>query len=224
MRSIWRTLDRPLLRDIALVCVADGVVGISFGAIAVGAGFDIWLPIALSLLVFAGAAQFLFVGIIAAGGSPLAALIAALLVNSRHFPFGLAVSDVLGSGLARIVGSHLITDESSAFTLNQHDPDRRRAAFWTCGVGIFVVWNVGVAIGALTGGLIDDTDTFGLDAAFPAVLLALVLPALRDRNTRRAAAVGAVIAVLASPWLPAGIPVLLALAGLATAKREGIAA
>jgi len=73
MRSIWRTIDPGLLRDIALVCLADGVVGLSYGAISVGAGLDLWVPVLLSIVVFAGASQFLFVGIVAAGGSPIAA-------------------------------------------------------------------------------------------------------------------------------------------------------
>ncbi|MER6876325.1 AzlC family ABC transporter permease, partial [Amycolatopsis sp. NPDC000673] len=88
MRSIWRTLDRGLARDIGLVCLADTLVGVSYGAIAVGSGFPLWAPMLLSLLVFAGASQFMFVGIVASGGNPLAAVAAGLLVNARHVPFG----------------------------------------------------------------------------------------------------------------------------------------
>lgn len=214
MRSIWRTLDPGLLRDIALVCLADGVVGLSYGAISVGGGLDLWVPVLLSLIVFAGASQFLFVGIIAAGGSPIAATIAGVLVNSRHLAFGLAVSDVVGTGWRRVLGSHLMTDESVAFALGQPDGRRRRAAYWVGGIGIFICWNVGVLVGSMAGSVITDTDMFGLDAAFPAVLLALVLPALRDRSTRTAALVGSAVALAATPFLPAGLPVLLALVGL----------
>jgi branched chain amino acid efflux pump len=220
MRSIWRTLDRGLARDIALVCLADGVVGISYGAISVGGGLRLWVPVALSLLVFAGASQFLFVGIVAAGGSPIAATIAGLLVNSRHVAFGLALSDVIGSGWRRLPGSHLMVDENVAFALGQDELRRKRAAYWACGIGIFVCWNVGTLIGALAGSVITDTDVFGLDAAFPAVLLALVLPALRDRSTRTAAAVGVVVALVATPFLPAGLPVLFALVGLLFYRAE----
>ena len=214
MRSIWRTLDPALLRAIGLVCLADGVVGLSYGAISVGGGLPLWAPVALSLLVFAGASQFLFVGIVAAGGSLVAATIAGLLVNTRHVPFGLAISDVIGGGWRRVPGSHLMTDENVAFALGQDDPRQRRAAYWAGGIGIFVCWNLGVLIGAAAGSVITNTDAFGLDAAFPAVLLALVLPALRDRSTRTAAAIGVVVALAATPFLPAGLPVLLALVGL----------
>lgn len=208
-------LSRELARDIALVCLADGIVGLSFGAITVAAGLPVWLPMLLSVVVFAGASQFMFVAIIAAGGNPLAALAAGLLVNARHLPFGLAVGDVVGSGLLRrIAGSHVMVDESVAFALAQRDPQRRRAAYWACGASLFVCWNIGVLAGAFGGTAISDTDALGLDAAFPAVLLALILPSLKDRAVRLAAAVGAVIAVAASPLLPAGLPVLLSLAAL----------
>jgi predicted branched-subunit amino acid permease len=75
-------------------------------------------------------------------------------------------------------------------------------------------------IGGLAGSVITDTDVFGLDAAFPAVLLALVLPALRDRSTRTAALIGVVVALAATPFLPAGLPVLVALIGLLFYRAE----
>jgi len=219
VRSLWARarsrLGPELSRDIALVCLADGIVGVSFGAITVSVGLPIWLPMLLSVVVFAGASQFLFVAIIAAGGSPIAAFAAGLLVNARHLPFALSIGEVIGHGwLRRLVGSQLIIDESTAFALAQHEPARRRAAFWGCGVSLFVCWNIGVIAGAFGGTVVKDTNAFGMDAAFPAVLLALVMPSLKDRTTRFAALVGAVIAVAATPLLPSGLPVLLSLAAL----------
>jgi len=215
MRSLLRTLDGPLARDIALVCVADTIVGVSFGAIAVSAGLPLWLPILLSVVVFAGAAQFMFVGIVAAGGNPIAAVVAGLLVNARHLPFGFAIGDLLDGGwVRRIAGTHLMIDESVAFALAQREPDRRRAAYWTCAISLFACWNAGVMLGAFGGNALRDTAALGLDAAFPAVLLALVVPSLRDAPTRRAAFAGVLIALATAPLLPAGMPVLLALAGL----------
>lgn len=220
MRSIWRTLDKDVARDIALVCVADTIVGVSFGAIAVSLGLPIWLPMLLSVVVFAGAAQFMFVGIVAAGGNPVAAVVAGLLVNARHLPFGFAIGDVLGTGwLRRIIGSHLMIDESVAFALAQRETEQRRAAYWGCGIALFACWNLGVLAGAFGGTVITNTDAFGLDAAFPAVLLALILPAMRDPATRRAALAGVVIALVAAPFLPPGLPVLLALAGVLAGLR-----
>lgn len=219
VRSIWQTarahLGPELTRSIALVCLADGIVGVSFGAITVAVGLPLWLPMLLSVVVFAGASQFLFVAILAAGGSPIAAFAAGLLVNARHLPFGLAIGEVIGSGwVRRLIGSQLIIDESTAFALAEKDPARRRAAFWACGGALFICWNIGVIAGAFGGQAISNTDAFGMDAAFPAVLLALVMPSLKDRAIRFAAIVGAVIAVALTPLLPAGLPVLLALAAL----------
>lgn len=218
VRSFWRTLDPALLRDIALVCLADGVVGASFGAIAVSGGQAAWVPVAMSLLVFAGGAQFAALGIVLAGGSPIAAVVAGLVLNARHLPFGFAVADALGDRLPlRLLGTHVMIDESVAFTLAQRDRDRRKAAFWTCGLLLFTTWNIGVVVGTLAGRLIGDPDTLGLDVASPVVLLALVLPSLRDAGTRRAALVGGAVALATTPFLPAGVPVAVALVGLLAA-------
>jgi 4-azaleucine resistance transporter AzlC len=212
----WRTLDRGQLRGIAVVCLAVGVVGLSYGANAVASGLPVWLPVLLAVLVLAGSAELLFVGIIAAGGSPVAAVLAGLLVNARLLPFGLGVPDVLGHGWRRLLGTHLMIDETVVLALAHRDPARSRAAYWTCGLGILLCWPAGAALSALLGTVVHDTGALGLDAMFPAVLLALILPALRERPQRRAALTGAVIALVAVPFLPAGLPVLLALAGLAS--------
>jgi 4-azaleucine resistance transporter AzlC len=220
MRPTWRTLDRGTATDIGLVVVADVVVGLSFGAIATSGGLPLWQPVLMSLIVFAGGAQFAAVGAVLAGGSATAGMVAGLVLNARLLPFGLAVADVLGERWpTRLLGAHVITDESVAFALREADPVRRRAVFWTCGLGLFVAWNLAVVGGAVLGGALRDTDVLGLDAAFPAVLLALVLPSL-NRRTRPAALLGAGLAVVATPFLPVGVPVLVALAGLLLARRR----
>jgi branched chain amino acid efflux pump len=230
MRSIWRTLTPSLRRDMIAVASAIAVVGMSFGAIAVASGLDWWVPSALSVLVFAGGAQFMVVGVLAAGGGIAAAVLGALLLNARHLPFGLAIGDILGTGrLARLVGPHLMIDESVAFAMAQKDPARARAVFWFLGATAFLVWNLGTVVGVAAGQVIGDTAAFGLDAAFPAALLALVLPALRNPRVRDAALLGAAIALATTPFLPAGVPVLLALGGLvvlipAPKTTEGVAA
>jgi len=216
MRTVWRTLGRGQLRDITVVCLAVGVIGISYGASAVASGLPVWLPIALSVLVVAGSSELLFVGIVAAGGNPLTAVLAGLLVNARHLPYGLGLPDVVGHGWRRLIGTHMMNDESVVFALSHKDLARSRAAYRVCGVGVLVCWPLGAVLGALLGTVVHDTDAFGLDAMFPAVLLALVLPALRERDKRLAALTGAAIALAAAPVLPAGLPELLALAGVAT--------
>ncbi|MGD1222808.1 MULTISPECIES: AzlC family ABC transporter permease [Streptomyces] len=228
MRSLIRTpfgapsaLDPRLLRDVGLVCLAGGIVGVSFGAIAVAGGLPVWVPVVMSLIVYAGSAQFSAVGILLAGGGPFAAAATGLLLNTRTAAFGLAVADVIGRGrLARLVGAHLVTDETVAFALAQSDPARRRAAFWISGLGLYASWNLCVLGGALAGSALGDTARYGLDAAFPAVLVALVLPALReDADVRRAALAGAAVALALTPFVPVGVPVLSALTGLLAFRR-----
>ena len=223
MRSFWRTLDGALLRDIGLVVLADGVVGVSFGAIAVSGGQPAWVPLAMSPTVFAGGAQFAALYIVLGGGGLTAAVMAGLVLNARLLAFGFAVADVLDLRWpAKLLGSHLVLDESTAFALAQRDPARRRAAFLACGALLFVVWNLGTSLGVLAGRAVGNPDALGLDAASPMVLLALVLPTLRDARARRAALLGTVIAVAGTPFLPAGLPVLLALAGLVAVARPGV--
>jgi 4-azaleucine resistance transporter AzlC len=215
MRTARRTPDRVLLRDAAAIAAAMIAVGASFGAIAIAYGLPTWVPFLMSTAVFAGGAQFLAVGLIAAG-NPIAAVLAGLLLNARHLPFGLAVAQAVGTRRRdRLIGSHLMTDEVVAFTLAQADPLRRRRTYWLIGITLFTSWNAGTALGVWLGGATGDPASLGLDAAFPAGLIALIMPSLRDRDTRLVALAGAAIAVLLTPVLPAGLPVLCALLGLA---------
>ncbi len=210
MRSIWRT-TRFLDRDIVLACAAVWLFGLSYGAIATTDGFPVWLPAVASLLVIAGSSELLFVGVVAAGGSPIAAALAGLLVNARHLPYGLALPEgILGRGWRRILGTHLMNDESVVFALASNGQAAER--YWQCGLGVLLAWPAGAIGGALAGSFIHDTNSLGLDAVFPAVILALIFPQLSDARTRRTALAGAVIAFAATPFLPAGVPVLLALA------------
>lgn len=222
MSSTWRTLAAGTRRDIVLVCLAVGLVAMSYGAIAVADGFPAWLPAVQSVLVLAGSSELLFIGIVAAGGNPIATALAGLLVNARHVPYGLALPPgVTGSNLiSRLVGTHLMNDESVVFALAQTRDGRGpgRAAFWACGLGVLICWPAGAVAGALIGERIRDTSAFGLDAMFPAVILALILPKLSDRKTRNAAVAGVAIALATTPFLPAGLPVLLALAAVVLAR------
>ena len=221
MRSIWRTVDRILVRDVLAIAGAVAVIGASFGAIAVSSGQPWWVPTTMSVLVFAGGAQFLAVGVVAAGGGLVAAVLGALVLTSRLMPYSLAIADTIGRGrLARLAGSHLVTDETVAFAIAQPDRERSRAAFWLCGVVLYTSWNLGTIAGVLAGQAIGDPQAFGLDAAFPAALLALVLPSLRDRAVIKPVLLGAAIALAATPFLPPGVPLLLALAGLVLVPRK----
>ncbi len=220
MRSLNRTVDRDDLRDVLAVACAIAVVGASFGALAASAGIPIPIVVGMSLIVFAGGSQFLAVSVVAAGGSPVAAVVAGLQINARHLPFGLAMAPVVGDRWpARLLGAHILIDESVAFARARGTGRRARAAYWTSGIAFFVFWNVGALVGVLAGAAVPDTDAFGVDAAFPAALLALLMPELKVPDARRVGIAAAVIAVAATPFLPAGLPVMIGLLGLLVAGK-----
>jgi predicted branched-subunit amino acid permease len=219
MRSLSRTIDREDLRDAVALAAAIALVGASFGALAATAGVPMALTMALSLLVFAGGSQFLVVAVVAAGGGAIAAVAAGLLINARHVPFGLAVGgNIAERWPARLLGTHFMVDESVAFSRARGGGTRSRTAYWLCGALLFVAWNLGTVAGMLAGSAVPDPDAFGVDAAFPAALLALLLPSLRRADARRVGILAAAAALMATPLLPAGLPVLVGLAGLFAAR------
>ena len=220
LTPLYSALPRDVVKAIFLVCLADGVVAVSYGSLAGSLGFPVWVPLALSMIVMAGASEFIFIGIVAAGGSPLAAAAAGLLVNARHIPFGIAVSDLTGRGWRGIAGSHMMNDESVGFGLSRPDKRQQRAAYWLCGTGIALCWPAGVLGGSLMGKLLPDPSVIGLDSVFPAIMLALVIPSLKKKVTRKRAGSGALLALATVPWLPAGLPVLVSLAGLMMGGRK----
>jgi len=215
MRSLFRTLNIDTTRDIALVCLADSIVGVSFGAIAVAGGLPLWFPVSLSILVFAGGAQFATIGVLLAGGNPLAAAITGIILNGRLLAYGFAIHDVFGtSRVARLLGAHLIVDESVAFAMRQETLPKKKAAFWISGVLLFVVWNVAVLLGAVAAKSFGDASRLGLDATFPALLLALIWPAMSDRRLLRKALSGGGLAIIGTQILVPGLGVMLALVAL----------
>ncbi|MCT4711829.1 AzlC family ABC transporter permease [Enterobacteriaceae bacterium H11S18] len=218
-RTFFSAVSDESKKAIFLVCLAVGVVGVSYGSLAIAYGFPLWLPVISSIIVLAGASEFMFVAIIASGGSPIAAAVAGLLVNARHFPFGIAVRDLVGSRLKSYIGCHIMNDESVVFGLSQKTPEARKAAFWLCGMGVALFWPLGTLLGSAVGKLLPAPETIGLDAVFPTILLALVIPAFKNRTTALRSLAGAAVSLLAIPFTPAGIPVLLSMLGIFARKK-----
>lgn len=190
---------------------AVGVFGISFGVVAVAAGLSVPMACAMSLFVFTGATQFAAVGVIAAGGSPLAALGTGLLLGVRHIGYGIALRRTVRGSLARrLLAAQFLIDESTVMGLAQPDAETGDRAFWWAGLSVFVCWNAGTLVGALLGDSIGDPAALGLDAVFPAAFLALLAPSFLVDERRIAAAVGAVVALALVPFTPAGVPVVAA--------------
>ena len=206
---------QPSIRRSAVALgVAVGVFGVSFGVIAVGAGLSVPMACAMSLFVFTGATQFAAVSVIDSGGSPLSAVGSGLLLGLRHIGYGLSLDRTLPRERRwRLAAAQFLIDESTAMALAQPDSADGRRAFWNAGLSVFVFWNAGTLVGALFGSVLGDPATLGLDAVFPAAFLALIVPLLRERDGRLAAATGAVIAAVLVPLVAAGLPIVLAAFG-----------
>lgn len=217
------TRSDPVAASVVLG-LAVGVFGISFGVLAVASGLSVPKTVAMSLLVFTGASQFAAVGVVESGGSTAAALGSALLLAARNGAYGLALSKSLTGRLpTRVLAAHLVIDESTAMSTAQPDAEGRRRGFWVAGIAVFLFWNLGTLVGALGGDAIGDPERYGLDAAFPAGFVALLVPHLRSLDGRLAAVIGTTIALLLVPVAPAGVPVLAAsvavLVGLSTQAK-----
>ena len=203
-------LDR-LTRDSLSIGLATGVYAVSFGVLSVAAGFSVLQTCVMSLVAFTGASQFMFVSVIGAGGSAAAALPPAVLLAARNGIYALSLGSVLRrAGWQRALDAHLVIDESTAMAHAQRDPVERRRGFLLTALAIFGCWNVGTLAGALAGGVLGAPEAYGLDAIFPAVFLALLVPQVRSRAVLAAALAGAAIALVLVPAAPAGVPVIAA--------------
>lgn len=204
---------RVVWREGLGVALATSAYGISFGALAVASGLDVWQTCVLSLLMFTGGSQFAFIGVLSSGG--LAALPSAIasagLLGVRNLAYGMRMSPVIGRGFARrAAASHFTIDESTAVALSQDDPRLARLGFWVTGVGIFLGWNLTTLVGALLGDVLGDPAAWGLDAAAAAAFLALLWPRLKRRQPVVVGIAAAVVATCLTPVLMPGLPVLVA--------------
>ena len=207
------TAEREVWREGLGVALATSAYGISFGALAVASGLDVWQTCVLSLLMFTGGSQFAFIGVLASGGvSALPSAIAsAALLGVRNVAYGMRMSPIIGHGFwRRAAAAQFTIDESTAVAISQPDPRLSRVGFWVTGIGIFLGWNVMTLVGALLGDVLGDPKTWGLDAAAAAAFLALLWPRLRQRQAVAVGVAAAVVAASVTPWLMPGIPVLLA--------------
>jgi 4-azaleucine resistance transporter AzlC len=239
---------RDGVRAAAPIGIAAFAFGVSFGVLARSAGMGRLAPVVMSLTTFAGSAQFAAASILAAGGGVATAVAAAVLLNLRYAPMGLsAASSLEGPWWLRALTAQLMVDESWAIA--QRDEGRiDRHLLVGAGLLLLVGWVGGTAVGAVAGNLVADPASLGLDAAFPALFLALLAGQLAPRETQRtesrtgsersrvvsrgaswvkgrsrllAAVGGALIALVLMPVAGPGIPIIAAsVACLIGARRS----
>nr|WP_034663696.1 AzlC family ABC transporter permease [Cellulomonas sp. KRMCY2] len=210
------------MRQALSVSAATGVYGISFGALSVTAGLDLWQTMALSLLMFTGGSQFAFIGVLGAGGGAGAAVATAGLLGARNALYGAALAPLVGGrGPRGWAAAQLTIDESMAVATAQPDRAAAQTGFWWTGLGVFALWNVFTVAGAVVGDALGDPTRWGLDAAAAAAFLGLLWPRLASRTAQLVAAGAVVVALLLTPVAPAGVPVLAAAAVAVAAGWRG---
>jgi predicted branched-subunit amino acid permease len=215
-----------IVRDSLGVGLATGAYGVSFGAVSVAAGLSVAQTCALSLVMFTGASQFALVGVLAAGGAPLSGAVTALMLGTRNTLYGIRLAPLLRwRGVRRLLGAHLVIDESTAMSMTRPTTGLARVGFLATGGSVFVLWNLATLVGAVAGRTIGDPRTYGLDAAVGAAFLALLWPRLTDARNRLVALAAVAVALGIVPLAPAGVPVLAAagvalLAGVLTRRPD----
>lgn len=205
--------------------VAAVILGISFGVVAEPVMGPV-APVVMSALLFAGSAQFAATAVLAAGGGPLAAIAAGILLNARYGPMGIALAPSLQGGrTARAAVGQTMIDFSWAAASRgggRFDPVFMMGAT----LPSYPSWVAGTVIGVLAGDLIADPAALGFDALFPAFFLALLVEGeLRPGRPALAAGVGALLALALIPISPPGVPIIIAslaaLIGLGAHRHEG---
>lgn len=210
-------------RDAVVLCLAVGVIGVTFGVLADASGFSLPRIVFMSAVVFTGASQFAAVGVTDSGGSGGAAVGSALLIAGRNALYGPVVTRFLPrSTIGRMAGAHFVIDETTAMSSVQADEADSAGAFWFTGVVLWLLWNVGTVAGALLGAALGEPETWGLDAAFPASFVALLAPHVRHRPGQVAAVGGALLAAASVPLTPAGTPLIVAAVAVLPAMVVGL--
>jgi len=188
-----------------------GLYGTAFGAASIAAGFSVLQTCLLSLLAFSGASQFAVVGVMGAGGTAIAGIATASLLGVRNMLYALRMAPLLRvSGFKKVIAAQVTIDESTGVALSQEKlgTEAMKQGFWLTGFGVYIFWNIFTLLGALGAKAMGNPSVWGLDAAVPAAFLGLVWPRLTNK-LERALAVGAlVLAVLLSPVLSAGLPII----------------
>ena len=192
--------------------LASLAFGVSFGALAASAGIGRVATIVMSATTWAGSAQFAAVSVLATGGSAAAAALAGVLLNARYGAMAIAIAPSLSPRRARRTLEALsIADESWALA-NRPDGRFDRKVLVGAALALYASWLLGTTLGVLGAGVLADPADLGLDAAFPALFLALLAPQLRSPERRAAAAAGGTIALVLTPLTPPGIPIVAAAA------------
>lgn len=202
--------------------VAAFAYGVPFGVLGVASGLTAFQVQFLSLAMFGGAAQLALVGAVATGSSIAGATATAIVLGTRAFFYSASLRRDFPTWRSRFAVAQLVSDESVAAAHAFRPSGQARSAFLITGIWVYVCWNIATAVGALAGATISDPRTLGLDVVSSAALLALIGAQLRSRQGLSRFLAAMSLAIVTTPFLPAGVPILVAGAsGVLSVPRWG---
>jgi 4-azaleucine resistance transporter AzlC len=187
--------------------IIPGVVpfGLIFGAIAVSAGLPPLVAQSMSVIIFAGSAQFIAAQLIAAGTPALVLLMTAFVVNLRHLLYSASLAPFVRHLPLRwrLILAYLLTDEAYAVTITHYSdhnspPETRHWFFLGAGLALWTSWQISTSLGILLGARVPES--WSLDFTLAVTFIGLVVPTLRDRPHVGAALSAGVVAVLTAAW------------------------
>jgi predicted branched-subunit amino acid permease len=188
-----------------------GLYGTAFGAASIAAGFSVLQTCLLSLLTFSGASQFAVAGVMGAGGTAISAIATASLLGTRNMLYALRMAPILRvTGVKKVIAAHITIDESTGVAISQEKlgTQAMKEGFWLTGFGTYIFWNIFTLLGALGAQAMGNPSAWGLDAAVPAAFLGLLWPNLTNNYERAIAVSALVMAIVLSPVLSAGLPII----------------
>jgi branched chain amino acid efflux pump len=208
-------------RAVLPLALATGVMGISFGILAYTSGWGMVAPIVFSVVAFSGTAQFAVVSVLGGGGGMVAAIVAAVLLNARFLPMGIAVAPFLKGGpLRRALEGQAVVDASWAMASRGGGRFDREFMIGAT-IPQVTLWNVGTIVGVLVGGAVGNVERLGLDVIFPAFYLTLLVEELRAGGlTIAVVLIAAALALALVPFTPPGIPVIASCAAALLGLRR----
>lgn len=173
-------------------------IGFAYGVLAQKAGLSTFATVLMSLVVFAGSAQLIAVGLISAGLSPLAIIMTTFVVNLRHLLFSAAIYPHLARWRKRELAAFAfeLTDETFALHATRFDlGSAQKGEAFAINLTAHTAWIIGGGLGALAGRMVADIERFGLDYALPAMFIALLVMQTRKPAQVWAAVFGGVLSV-----------------------------
>lgn len=194
------------------IALGAGVYGVVFGILARQTGMSLAEALLMSAIVFAGASQLVALGLWVTPLPVGALILTTLIVNLRHVLMGASLQPWLARLPRKRVYASLffMTDESWALTLGSLTAGGGDGAFLLgSGLTLYLFWGAATTIGELASGLVSDPAQWGLDFAFTAVFLALLVGLWRGKSDLLPWIVAAVVAVAAAYWLPGKWYILL---------------